>query len=234
MTLDTTGVATATNPFTLDVSANELDLENHELSSLDAQLVAKWLPKSSVTRINLCHNPAFRDPTQFVAMFQDSESTLRSLCGVKEGTLEIDWANHSISSADLIILSAELKMSRAASGIRSLDLSRTHLDEDGAAAIAEALASKQLNSDEYVSSKLQTLKIGGKAAVGVTVIFEGRIAHICAEKQDESTSGSSRIMKVKFADDGTQFAQFTSITLAVASTDLLCRHVGVAVCRCGQ
>ena len=144
MTLDSTGVATSTNPFTLDISANELDLEGHELSSLDAQLVAKWLPKSSVTRINLCHNPAFSDPTQFVAMFQDSESKLRSLCGVKEGTLEIDWATHSISRADLIILSAELKLSRAASGIQSLDLSQTHLDEDGGAVLAEALASKQV------------------------------------------------------------------------------------------
>eukprot|EP01043_Picozoa_sp_COSAG02_P009540 COSAG02_NODE_325_length_24616_cov_17.214667_15_plen_235_part_00 len=234
MTLDSTGVATSTNPFTLDISANELDLEGHELSSLDAQLVAKWLPKSSVTRINLCHNPAFSDPTQFVAMFQDSESKLRSLCGVKEGTLEIDWATHSISRADLIILSAELKLSRAASGIQSLDLSQTHLDEDGGAVLAEALASKQLNSDEYMSSKLQTLRIGGKAAVGVTVIFEGRIAHICAEKQDESRSGSSRTMKVMFADDGTRCAQLTSITLEVASIDLLCQYVGVAVCRCGQ
>lgn len=199
MTLDTTGDATSSNPFTLDLSVDELDLESHQLSSLDAEIIAKWLPKSSVTSINLCHNPAFSDPGQFVAMFEDSESKLRSLCGVKEGALKIDWAKHAVSSADLILLSTELKMPRAASDIQALDVSRSHLDERGGAAIASAISAKQKNTNKYMSNNLQTIQIGGQAALGVVVIYEGRIARI-VEKQDKSSSNA--VMKVKFAETG--------------------------------
>ena len=82
MTLDTTGVVSETHPFILDLSASELDLGSHELGSLDAHFIASWLPKSSITRINLCHNPAFDDPEPFLAMFQLPDSKIRSLCGV--------------------------------------------------------------------------------------------------------------------------------------------------------
>eukprot|EP01046_Picozoa_sp_COSAG06_P016438 COSAG06_NODE_1088_length_10748_cov_2.520331_6_plen_92_part_00 len=88
-------------------------------------------------------------------------------------------------------------MSRAASAVLRLDLSRSHLDENGGAAIADALTAKQGGSDQ-----LQTITIGGRAAVGVTLIFEGRIARI-VQTQDASSSNSSRLMKIRFSDDGT-------------------------------
>ena len=192
--LGTTGESGVSKEFTLDLRHQYIDLEAHLLGPVDAELVLAWYPQSAATSMCLCHNPSFDNPEGFLKRFEDPESNLQSICGVEKGADRIDWAQAEIVPTDLLLLAAEMKMARAAADVQRLDLSRSHIDEEGGQKIAEALKSA-------TSSKLEIVVIGGRAAVGVTLIFEGRIARIVETKGkagEEEAAG-----RLRYIDDGT-------------------------------
>jgi hypothetical protein len=64
------------------------------------------------------------DQAERLVSVKENHPTLKTLCGIVEGTSELDVSNRNLSTADAVLLAAEFPENEA---VTSLDLSATRI-----------------------------------------------------------------------------------------------------------